>query len=63
MRDYTYLDETGQRVPVARMPTEKIAELLRDGFAIDEDDGEADAEGCVRERLRLELDIRRWGLR
>lgn len=66
MLDYCYVDEAGKRTPCAELPTALIQQLLRDGFDIDNDGefrSEEDAKRVVRERLRLELFIRRQGLR
>lgn len=52
-------------VPVAQLSTAQIVNLLREGFTIDNDDGKGEREATrmVTARLRLELDIRKMGLR
>lgn len=52
-------------VLIAHLPTEYIGAVLRDGFEINNADGISieKAHECVEKRLRLELDIRRLGLR
>lgn len=65
MLDYCYVDEAGVRTPTAELPTALIQQLLRDGFEVDNlgDMPEATSVECVEKRLRLELFIRRQGLR
>lgn len=64
MRDHNYLEEDGTRIPVAKLPIEKIVDLLSDGAVrIDNSDGgPGDTSENVIERLRIELLIRELNL-
>lgn len=59
MRDYIFRQNDGQEVPVARMDTRDINECLAGDLCVE---GNVELRAAV-ERLQLELDIRRWGLR
>ena len=63
MLDYNFVTTDGARIPVAKLPTDLIAEMLRDGVNIVESDTSRDPVNDVRKRLDLELFIRRHGLR
>lgn len=63
MRDYNYIDEFGNRIPVSKMDTKTIHQILNEGMEIHNTDGEIDPTPCVIERLQLELFIRALGLR
>lgn len=64
MRDHNYLTESGERIPVSKLPIEKIVELLLDGAVeIENSDGApGDTSENVIERLRIELLIREHNL-
>lgn len=64
MRDHNYITETGERIPVAKLPIEKIVELLHDGAVEikNSDGGPDDSSENVIERLRIELLIREKNL-
>jgi hypothetical protein len=59
MRDYIYEDQSGRQMPVEKMRTAEIHDVLRTGFHTD-DNTPAPA---IIERLQLELFIREKGLR
>lgn len=64
MYDY-HLIQDGVRIPVAKVSTEHIVELIRDPslIYINNAGNSRDPVGDVLKRLRLELDIRALGLR
>lgn len=62
MLDYNYVLTSGDRVPVAKLPTQLIQELLRVGVRIHNPEDPSDAERVMK-RLDLELFIRRHNLR
>lgn len=63
MRDHYYLTEDGERIPVAKLPIEKIVDLLADGAVkIENADGPGENSENVMERLRIELQIRELNL-
>lgn len=59
MRDYYLTTEDGRCIAVADLPLIDIIEGLAEGFKVD---GDAPEE-AIRERLEIELIIRREGLR
>lgn len=63
MRDHYYVTDTGERIPIAKLPIEKIVELLLDGAVeIESSDGPGETSENVMERLRIELQIRELNL-
>jgi hypothetical protein len=63
LRDYNLIGDDGTATPVAQVSTQDIQECLQDGFVVSAHDGHLDPERDVRNRLDLELFIRRRGLR
>lgn len=60
MQDYTYIRDTGERVPVARMTDEEISSCLSSGVEIQYTDAElSESVSSVMERLRIEVVARR----
>jgi hypothetical protein len=60
MKDHYFVcDETGHRIPIARLPTSLLHELLASPIVVH--DGPSNAAEWVRERLRIELRIRELG--
>lgn len=60
MRDYTLLGDDGRMVPVSEMPMIDIMECLVEGFDV-ADPGVSEA--AIRDRLELEVFIRKENLR
>lgn len=58
MRDHSFVDDEGRRIPTADLPTDTIQELLRTGIEIVGTDGQVANPEDVLERLRIELLIR-----
>lgn len=63
MKDHNYIRDSGERLPMSAMTTAEIEDLLADGDVRLAGPGPADSKYWIMERLRLELDIRRWNLR
>lgn len=61
MRDYNYINERGESVPVSQMDKVDIINTITNGcYIIESDNGETVYD--VIERLRIELTIRELGL-
>jgi hypothetical protein len=63
MLDYSYITTDGARIPIAKLPTPVIRDLLSGPLNIVDSDTSRDLAGDVRKRLDLELFIREKGLR
>lgn len=63
MLDYHYVTCDGARIPIAKLPTPVICDLLAGPLKIVDSDTSRDPVSDVRKRLDLELFIRAKGLR
>lgn len=61
MRDYYFYPGDGSCVPIAKLPTKRIGELIAFGFVLC-DPCDNESLETIRERLELELFIRSLGL-
>lgn len=61
MQDYIYTRDSGEKVPVSKMTLDEIHTCLTNGVEINDTDLDTlhATEVVVRQRLQLELEIRR----
>jgi hypothetical protein len=62
MYDHHYIDDNGCRIPVSKMAEKDIIRILRDGFKVVSSDAPPDAQYWVKERLLIQLTIKKLGL-
>ena len=65
MRDHYFIDRSGRRTAVADLPLGIIEDVLRSpqDYGADSSDGPGGTMENVLERLRIEVVVRRLGLR